>query len=99
MNRQYEVLLAMAEKAKKLKPSQYDDFVKMILSESTTSLTDDEILSIGYWLIKDSPEICRYVLPNDECRASGKTINGTWYFVYNNMDAVRKNLGRFIFES
>ena len=74
MNRQYEVLLAMAESAKSLKVTQYDDLVKMILSECTTSFTDKEIFSLGMWALKNTPEICRYVLPNDECRAGGKMI-------------------------
>ena len=99
MNRQYEVLLAMAESAKNLKVTQYDDLVKMILSECTTSFTDKEIFSLGMWALKNSPEICRYVLPNNECRAGGKMIGGLWYFVFEDMAAVRKNLRQFIFES
>ena len=99
MNRQYEVLLAMAESAKKLKVTQYDDFVKMILSECTTSFTDKEIFSLGMWALRNSPEICRYVLPNDQCRAGGKMIGGTWYFVFESMETVRKNLRQFIFEN
>ncbi len=99
MNRQYEVLLAMAESAKNLKVTQYDDFVKMILSECTTSFSDKEIFSLGMWVLKNSPEICRYVLPNNECRAGGKMIGGTWYFVFENMEKVRKNLRSFIFEN
>lgn len=99
MNRQYEVLLAMAESAKNLKVTQYGDFVKMILSECTTSFTDKEIFSLGMWALKNSPEICRYVLPNDECRAGGKIIGGMWYFVFENMETVRKNLRSFIFEN
>ena len=47
MNRQYEVLLAMAASAKNLKVTQYDDLVKMVLSESTTSFDDKEIFSLG----------------------------------------------------
>lgn len=99
MNRQYEVLLAMAASAKNLKVTQYDDFVKMVLSESTTSFDDKEIFSLGMWALKSSPEICRYVLPNNECRAGGKMIGGMWYFVFENMDKVRANLHRFIFDS
>ncbi len=99
MNRQYEVLLAMAESAKNLNVTQYDDLVKMILSECTTSFTDKEIFSLGMWALSNSPEICRYVLPNNECRASGRMIGGMWYFVFENMETVRKNLRSFIFES
>jgi len=99
MNRQYEVLLAMAESAKGLKVTRYDDFVKIVLSECSTSLTDKQIFSLGLWALRNSPEICRYVLPNEECVAEGKMIGSGWYFVFNDMDTVRKKLHQFIFEN
>lgn len=97
MERQREVLHAMMDKAMKLKVTKYPEFLSMLLSECTTSLTEDEILSIGLWAVTSKPSFQQMVLPNDNCHASGEMINGGWYFVYD-LDTASKELHNFIYE-
>ncbi|MDD6276070.1 MAG: LCP family protein [Clostridia bacterium] len=98
MDRQYEVLVAMAQSAKNMSAAKYDKFLKMLLSECVTSLSDEEIISIGLWAASSSPEFERLVLPNGDCNASGKTINGLWYYVYD-LDKAKQVLHSFIYEN
>ncbi len=98
MDRQYEVLLAMADSAKKMSVTKYDNFVKMLLSECVTSLSDDQIMSMGLWALTASPEFERLSLPNNKCNASGKIIKGLWYYVYDIPNA-KNILHDFIYEN
>ena len=94
MDRQYEVLVAMAESAKNMSVTKYDKFLKMLLSECVTSLTDEEIISMGLWAASSSPEFENLRLPNEKCNASGKMINGTWYYVYDLSRSEERRVGK-----
>ncbi len=97
MERQREVLHAMMDEAMKLKATQYPEFLSMVLSECTTSLSQDEMLSMGLWAVTSKPEFQQMVLPNDRCNARGEMINGGWFFVYD-LDTASKELHNFIYE-
>lgn len=97
MERQREVLHAMMDKAMKLKATQYPEFLSMVLSECTTSLSQDEMLSMGLWAVTSKPEFQQMVLPNDRCNARGEMINGGWFFVYD-LGTASRELHNFIYE-
>lgn len=82
MDRQYEVILAMAESVKKLDISKYDDLLKMILSQCKTSLEYKEIIPMGYWALRNNPSVERITIPNDDCHMRFETIDGLSYVVY-----------------
>lgn len=97
MERQREVLHAMMDKAMTLKVTQYPEFLSMVLSQCTTSLSQDEMLSMGLWAVASRPDFQQMVLPNDRCNARGEMINGGWFFVYD-LDTASKELHNFIYE-
>lgn len=96
-NRQKEVLTAMFASAKKLNPLQLPKVAKMVLSECETSLTENDIISLGTWAILTSPAFDQLSIPNDNIPSSGKTIGGIWYYVYD-LDSAKKEIYDFIFE-
>ncbi len=95
-SRQREVLKAMFDKAKKINPLKYPKLIEMILEECTTTLDSKEMLSIGTWAVRKSPEIKMLGLPNEECGAKGQMINGTSYMVYD-LELASKILHDFIY--
>lgn len=95
--RQREVLMALFDSAKRLNFTQYPGLIRMVLSQSKTSLTEEEMMSIGLWAITSNPQMKETGLPTKECNAKGQTINGTWYFVYDLTNAA-DILHRFIYE-
>lgn len=81
-NRQREVLSAMYDEVKKMNKLKYPKLVEMLLSECTTTLEKNEILSIGSWALFNSPQIYSLGIPNKECKAKGEYIDGGSYLVY-----------------
>ena len=98
--RQREVLTAMYEDVKKLNPLQYPALISLILEECSTSLTNNEILSLGTWAVKNmsSLKIDMLGLPDDELDKGGSMIGGVWYYTYDT-DAAAKKIENFIFET
>ena len=96
-SRQREVLEAMFGKAKDLDVLEYPNLSSMILSECTTSLSDEDMMSLGTWAITSGPKFEEFSLPNEDCNASGQTIGGLWYFVYD-LDVASEVLLDFIYE-
>lgn len=97
MQRQREVLNAMMDAALKLNVTQYPEFLSKVLSQCSTSLTQDEMLAMGLWVVTSKPQIEQMAIPNDNCHAEGKTIGGGWYWVYD-LDVASKELHNFIYE-
>lgn len=97
MERQREVLYAMVESVKKMDFHQYPELISMILSQCTTSLTDEKMISMGTWALFAQPSFEQYALPNDDCNAHGETINDQWHFVYD-LDHAAELLHEFIYE-
>ena len=96
-NRQRKVLSAMFEQVKQLDLTQYPGLINMVLSECTTSLSDNDMLSIGTWAITSGATMEQLSLPNAECNASGEMIDDVWYFVYD-LDVATGILHDFIYE-
>lgn len=96
-NRQKEVLTAMFAAVKKMNPIKLPQVAKMILSECETSLTQNDIISLGLWAIAFSPEFEQLSIPNDNVPSTGKTIKGVWYYVYD-LNAAKKEIHDFIYE-
>lgn len=96
-NRQKEVLTAMFASAKKLNPLKLPKVAQMIVSECQTSLSENDIMSLGAWAITSSPTFEQLSVPNENIPSSGKMISGVWYYVYD-LDTAKKEIHDFIFE-
>lgn len=96
-NRQKEVLTAMFASAKKLNPIKLPKVAQMIVSECETSLSENDIMSLGAWAITSSPTFEQLSIPNENIPSSGKIISGVWYYVYD-LDTAKKEIRDFIFE-
>lgn len=96
-NRQKEVLTAMFAQAKKQNPLKLPKLIEMIASECETSLTTNEMMSLGFWALLFSPEFEQLSIPNPNVPSSGKYINGRWCYVYD-LDVARDEIYDFIFE-
>lgn len=96
-NRQKEVLTAMFAEVKKMNPLKLPKVAQMILSECETSLSANDIMSLGLWAVLFSPKFEQLSVPNDNIPSSGKTIKGVWYYVYD-LNTAKKDIRDFIFE-
>ena len=96
-NRQKEVLMAMLQKAKSMNPLKLPSLASLIVSECSTSLSSADILALGTWVVLAGPEFEQLSIPNGNIKASGKTINGGWYYVYD-LNTAKNEIKDFIFE-
>ena len=96
-NRQKELIMAIFDKVKKMSPTKLPEFAAMTLEECTTSLSSNEMIGLGLWTILTSPDFEQLSLPNDNISASGKIINGGWYYVYD-LDDAKQEIYDFIKE-
>lgn len=97
-NRQKEVLSAMFDSVKGLSVTKLPSVAEMILSECQTSLSTNDIMSMGLWAVAASPEIESLSIPNDNIKSGGKIIRGVWYYVYD-LDAAKDEIKKFILET
>ena len=96
-NRQKEVLTAIFAAVKKMNPLKLPKVAQMIISECQTSLTQNDIMSLGLWAVLFSPEFEELSVPNENIPSSGKTIKGVWYYVYD-LNTAKKDIHDFIYE-
>ncbi len=96
-NRQKEVLSAMFAEIKKMNPFKLPKLATMILSECETSLTTDKIMKLGMWAVFTAPKFEQLSIPSENIPASGKTIRGVWYYVYD-IKKAKTEIEDFIFE-
>lgn len=97
-NRQKEVLSAMFDKVKSMNITKLPALTEMILSECKTSLSTNDIMSMGMWAVAASPEIVNLSIPNDNIKSSGQIIRGVWYYVYD-LETAKQEIKDFIFET
>ncbi len=97
-NRQKEVLSAMFDKVKGMSVTKLPALTEMILSECKTSLSTNDIMSMGMWAVTSSPEIVNLSIPNDNIKSSGKIIRGVRYYVYD-LETAKQEIKDFIFET
>lgn len=95
--RQRKVLSAMFDQAKAIDVTQYPGLINMVLSQSVTSLSDNDMLGIGTWAVTSGATMEQLSLPNENCNASGEMIDGVWYYVYD-LDLATDLLHDFIYE-
>lgn len=96
-NRQKTVLMAMFNKAKSLGALKLPQFAQMFLKECETSLSANDIISLGSWGLISSPEFEQLSVPNESTPSSGKIIKGVWYYVYD-LETAKNNIKDFILE-
>lgn len=98
--RQREVLMAIYEKLKDLSPLKYPQLINLILSECSTSLTNNEILSLGTWAVTNmgSLQFETLGMPTSDLDKGGQMINGIWYYIYD-LDEAAKVIENFILEN
>ena len=97
-SRQREVLAAMFEQVKNLSLGELIDLCGTVLDNCSTSMTNKEMIDIAKWAISAKPTIENLGLPDESCKAYGKTINGTWYYVYD-IEFAAKKIHDFILET
>lgn len=96
-NRQKTVLMAIFKEAKSMGALKLPKFAEMFLKECETSLSTNDIMSLGSWGLVASPEFEQLSIPNDNIPSSGKIIKGVWYYVYD-LETAKKEIKDFIFE-
>jgi len=87
----------MFQSVKSMNPLKLPKVAELILSECETSLSTDDIMGLGLWTVLTVPEFEQLSIPSENIKASGKTINGGWYYVYD-IDAAKQEIKDFIFE-
>lgn len=96
-NRQKEVLMAMYTKVRTMNPVKLPQVAEMVMSECETSLSTNDIISLGTWGLVASPKFEQLSIPNDNIPSSGKMIKGVWYYVYD-LDTAKQEIHDFLFE-
>ena len=94
-NRQKEVLEAMFAKVKDTSISKLPTVAEMVLSECQTSLSTDDIMSMGLWALTSKPTIENMSIPSKNMNAKGQIIRGGWYYVYD-LDTAKQEMSKFI---
>lgn len=97
-SRQREVLAAMFDQVKNRNLSELVGLITTVLDNTTTSLTNKEMTDIAMWALAEKPTIENLGLPDESCNAYGKTLNGTWYYMYD-LDVATKKIHDFILET
>ncbi len=97
-SRQREVLAAMFDQVKHCKVGELADLCATVLDNTKTSLTNKEMIDMGMWALTEKPTIENLGLPDADSKAYGKTINGTWYYLYD-LDVASKKIHDFILET
>lgn len=97
-NRQKEVLNAIFVKVKGLSIFKLPKFASMFLSECETSLSTNEIMGIGIRVLLYGTDFEELSIPNDNVKASGKTIGGKWCYVYD-LNKAKEEINNFILET
>ena len=95
--RQREVLMAMFNEVKSMNFTKLPGLVGMVLSQCLTSLSDSEMMDIGFWALTSGATIEECGLPNSECDAYGGTIDGVWYFIYD-LNTATDIIQKFIYD-
>lgn len=95
--RQREVLMAMFDQVKELDVKKLPDLASMVLKECTTTLSNGEMIDMATWTLMNNPTFEQLTLPDESCKAVGKTINTYWVWVYD-LDYAADRLHDFILE-
>ncbi len=96
-NRQKEVLMAMFQAVKGMNPLKLPKLAGLVVEECETSLSTNDIISLGLWAVLSSPEFEQLSIPNDNIPSQGKIIGGAWCYVYD-IDKAKNEIKDFIFE-
>ncbi len=91
--RQREILSLMFEKVKKMGVTKLPNLIKMALSNSETSLTNNEITSMATWALANSPTIESLSIPDEDCgekTGNDAFIGKYWYSIYDLEIATQK---------
>lgn len=97
-NRQKEVLTAIFSKVKKMNPLKLPKLASLILSECETSLTTNDIISLGSYALITGGQFESLSIPNDNVKGRGQTIGGAWYYVYD-LNKAKEEIKNFILEN
>lgn len=95
--RQREVLMAMFNEVKSMNFTKLPGLVGMVLSQCLTSLSDSEMMDIGFWGLTSNAAVEECGLPNSECDAYGGIVDGVWYFIYD-LSTATDIIQKFIYD-
>ena len=89
--------MSMFSQVKHMNPLKLPKLAEMIGEQCETSMPTKDIISLGLWAVLSSPEFEQLSIPNDNFDSAGKTIRGTWYYVYD-LEEASRDIHDFIFE-
>ena len=95
--RQREILSLMFDKVKTMGVTKLPGLIRMALSKSETSLTNQEITKYATWALTKSPTIESLSIPDEDCQEESGKIEGVWYSIYN-LDIATQKIHDFIKE-
>lgn len=96
-NRQRKVILAMIDKAKTMSPLKLINLIEKYIDSIETSLSLNEILSIGANLLLGGYEIEQTRVPFEgDYDDGGKIINGVWYLTFDK-ESTKDKLYNYIY--
>ena len=85
-NRQRDVLKAVLERVKSTNLTKLPDVAAKMLNLCHTTLTAEEVVELGTWVLTNSPEIINYTLPDTKVNANwiweGTHPNYGWVWIY-----------------
>ncbi len=89
--RQREVIMSMFEKVKSLSVDKYPKLVDLVLKECSTSLSNSELTSLGWWALQNysSLQFENLGIPTSDLD-HGEMIGGVWYYTYDLNKATQK---------
>ncbi len=95
--RQREVLNSLFNSVSQMDITKLPGLASMVLSQSTTSLSVDEMIDIGTWAATSGPTFGQCALPDGSCNARGEYIGSRWYYVYD-LDTATQIIHDYIYE-
>lgn len=96
--RQRKVLSCLFEKALALNPLSYPSYVRKFAPMVETSLGNEEILQIASAMLKGGGLTLEQAgFPNEYISSEGKTIAGSWYYVYD-LEQAKQMLRQYLYE-
>lgn len=96
-NRQKEVLTAIFSKIKKMNPLKLPKVASLIISQCETTLSTNDIMGLGLNVLTIGIDFEQLSIPNDNVKATGKTIGGAWCYVYD-LAKAREEIKNFILQ-
>lgn len=95
-SRQREVLSSLLTHVRGMDSSTYPEIMDKLAGACTTNLSQTDLTALLAQFTPKDTTLSQYAIPSANTKAEGKTIDGTWYYVYDTQKAgkeIRSFLG------